>query len=222
MINYKQIFYLISALWLMATIVFATTTISDTSSSFTGNLAVDTNTLYVDSVNNRVGIGTTTPTSLLDISIPNLGSGGFVIKFDNPTTASEDAGLSTYSDSTGVSLLMATNMYFLSNGTLQKSKSIEESAGIMFQRGGRIQFYTDDETNIPERMRIDEDVYVGIGTESPEELIHLDKGTGFGGVKVDGSSGACLMLRDTDDAGWTKCNVLNGVMTCATDADGVC
>jgi len=59
MINYKQIFYLISALWIMSALVFATTTISDTSSSFTGNLAVDTNTLYVDSVNDRVGIGTT-------------------------------------------------------------------------------------------------------------------------------------------------------------------
>ena len=68
MINYKQIFYLISALWIMSALVFATTTISDTSSSFTGNLAVDTNTLYVDSVNDRVGIGTTSPLSKLHIT----------------------------------------------------------------------------------------------------------------------------------------------------------
>jgi hypothetical protein len=34
----------------------------------TGNLTVDTNTLFVDSVNNRVGIGTTTPTVPLQIS----------------------------------------------------------------------------------------------------------------------------------------------------------
>jgi hypothetical protein len=33
-----------------------------------GNLTVDTNTLFVDSVNNRVGIGTTTPTVPLQIS----------------------------------------------------------------------------------------------------------------------------------------------------------
>ncbi|MEK7572556.1 MAG: hypothetical protein AAB493_01735, partial [Patescibacteria group bacterium] len=31
------------------------------------NLTVDTNTLFVDSVNHRVGIGTTTPSSLLNI-----------------------------------------------------------------------------------------------------------------------------------------------------------
>lgn len=30
-----------------------------------------------------------------------------------------------------------------------------------------------------------------------------------------------MMFRDTDDAGYTECGWLNGVMTCATDADGV-
>ena len=32
-----------------------------------GNLTVDTNTLHVDSSNNRVGIGTTSPGQLLDV-----------------------------------------------------------------------------------------------------------------------------------------------------------
>ena len=36
--------------------------------SVVGNVAVDTNTLFVDSVNNRVGIGTTTPGSTLDVN----------------------------------------------------------------------------------------------------------------------------------------------------------
>ena len=36
--------------------------------SVVGNVAVDTNTLYVDSVNNRVGIGTTTPNKALHVS----------------------------------------------------------------------------------------------------------------------------------------------------------
>ena len=35
--------------------------------SVTGNLAVDTNTLYVDAANNRVGIGTSSPDYTLDI-----------------------------------------------------------------------------------------------------------------------------------------------------------
>ena len=40
--------------------------------SATGNLTVDTNTLFVDSVNKRVGIGTVSPTASLDIFSGNL------------------------------------------------------------------------------------------------------------------------------------------------------
>lgn len=32
----------------------------------------------------------------------------------------------------------------------------------------------------------------------------------------------CLMMRDTDDAGWSECTILNGTLSCGTDADGVC
>lgn len=39
----------------------------DTNIAIDGNLTVDTNTLYVDSANNRVGIGTTSPGSKLSI-----------------------------------------------------------------------------------------------------------------------------------------------------------
>jgi hypothetical protein len=39
-----------------------------TDGTFTGDLTVDTDTLYVDSTNNRVGIGTASPSRILDIS----------------------------------------------------------------------------------------------------------------------------------------------------------
>jgi len=32
----------------------------------------------------------------------------------------------------------------------------------------------------------------------------------------------CIMMRDTDDAGWTELTSLNGVLTATVDADGVC
>jgi hypothetical protein len=41
--------------------------ISGTTASFSGDLTVDTNTLYVDSTNNRVGIGDITPTEKLTV-----------------------------------------------------------------------------------------------------------------------------------------------------------
>jgi len=40
--------------------------------SVSGNLTVDTNTLFVDSVNNRVGIGTVSPTASLDIATGSI------------------------------------------------------------------------------------------------------------------------------------------------------
>ena len=62
---------------------------------------------------------------------------------------------------------------------------------------------------------------VGIGLIAPDEELHVE-GTGNVGVKIDGSSGGCLMIRDTDDAGWTECFTLNGVLSCTIDADGLC
>jgi hypothetical protein len=77
-----------------------------TSGTFTGDLTVDTNTLKVDSTNNRVGIGTTSPTQLLQVEsstnssevqvrLRGLTSGGggrsAVIGFDpSSTTAAEN------------------------------------------------------------------------------------------------------------------------------------
>jgi len=34
--------------------------------------------------------------------------------------------------------------------------------------------------------------------------------------------GGCFMILDSDGAGWTECSALNGTLSCATDADGVC
>ena len=63
---------------------------------------------------------------------------------------------------------------------------------------------------------------VGVGVTPSLGILHLDRGTGIGQITMDGSTGGCLMLRDTDDAGWTECDALDGVLTCSIDADGVC
>lgn len=60
-----------------------------------------------------------------------------------------------------------------------------------------------------------------IGTSSTVDTTFYGNVTSEGGVIIS-KSNSCLMLRDTDDAGWTKCTALNGVLSCATDADGVC
>jgi hypothetical protein len=62
---------------------------------------------------------------------------------------------------------------------------------------------------------------VGIGLINPDTELHLEGGTNTG-VKIDGSSGGCIMMRDTDDAGWSELTTLNGVPTWTIDADGIC
>jgi len=63
---------------------------------------------------------------------------------------------------------------------------------------------------------------VGIGTTSPDANLHVSDSSGFAVIKSSGISGGCLMFRDTDNNGWTECKFLDGVMTCAIDADGIC
>ena len=55
-------------------ITFADFTVNN--QNFTGNLTVDTDTLYVDSANNRVGIGNASPTQALDVTGDIITSGG--------------------------------------------------------------------------------------------------------------------------------------------------
>jgi hypothetical protein len=50
------------------------TVIDTTTGTFSGDLTVDTSTLYVDSANNRVGVGTVSPSSPLHISLPSSGT----------------------------------------------------------------------------------------------------------------------------------------------------
>jgi len=67
----------------------------------TGNLTVDTNTLFVDAANNRVGVGTLTPTVALDVvgtaNATNITRGGSqVFSRDNILgTVSQSAGVPT-------------------------------------------------------------------------------------------------------------------------------
>lgn len=107
------------------------------------------------------------------------------------------------------------------------------SAQIWDIQGSDVGFFVQDVTNskIPFRIEVgapmnalyvDSSGDIGIGTSSPRSIVDVDKGTGYGQITFDGSSGGCLMLRDTDDAGWTKCTALDGVLTCTTDADGIC
>jgi hypothetical protein len=65
-------------------------------------------------------------------------------------------------------------------------------------------------------------VNVGGGESTFSGPISMSIGSGFGQFTASGSTGGCLMIRDTDGVNWTKCKSLAGVLTCVADGDGVC
>ena len=108
-----------------------------------GNTIVS-DTVYVDEPNNRVGIGTTSPSAALNIVN------------SNPKIVLEDSdNIGTF----GQIRQQAGNLQFLSNNNTAN---------------GTIQFKLDDGTNITDAMYISSAGNVGIGTTSPGRLLDVD------------------------------------------------
>jgi len=138
----------------------------------TGDLTVDTNTLKVDSTNNRVGIGTAVLNNPLHIVL-------------TPNTASKTSG-SAFDDG-AVRLEGSLNATDAETAILVGNND-SLSAGIGFARensatwGTQLRFYnhspsitTTDE--LTERMRIDATGRLGLGTASPSAHLQVETST---------------------------------------------
>jgi len=112
----------------------------------TGDLTVDTNTLYVDSSDNNVGIGTTSP--IRPLHVHGATSGDIVFAMTNNSTGA------TTSDGFNLIIEGPTPDVLLRN---------RENSNMRFL------------TNNTERVRIDASGNVGIGTSSPSTLLHQKK-----------------------------------------------
>ena len=114
--------------------------------SLDGDLTVDTNTLHVDSTNDRVGIGTGSPTQKLEV---------------NGAIVARGAAESLTSD----------GIYLQNKG----SSVFDISAWRAGASGSILTFSTDSGSDDPaqERVRIDSNGNVGIGTDSPSGPLHV-------------------------------------------------
>ena len=132
--------------------------------TFSGDLTVDTNTLVVDSANNCVGIGTSSPTSynsnIDDLVVYNAASGGITI-----ATGTTSQGAIAFADGTGAADEVM--------GRIRYSHDVNEM---------------DFRVNNAEAMRIDSSGNVGIGTSSPNANHKLTI------VDVSGNGGGTLGL----------------------------
>ena len=96
-----------------------------TSATISGDLTVDTNTLKVDSTNNRVGIGTTAPSSIFEIvdaSSPQLR-----IK---DSTNNHIVGMQSYDTAANVGTVSNTRFDIISNNSERITISTDGSVGI--------------------------------------------------------------------------------------------
>ena len=146
------------------------------------DLNIDAGTLYLDVSENRVGIGTTSPKTTLNVAANNSGQGP-ILTLENTDTAI------TTNDVVG-------QIDFYSNdgstgGTGQKA-TIQAVAENSSGTGVGLTFGTSPfpNTTATERIRIDASGNVGIGTSSPSELLHLS------------SAEPVLRFTDSDDGNY--------------------
>jgi len=153
--------------------------------TFSGDLTVDTDTLYVDSTNNRVGIGTTSPTTAaLDVH------------------GSLDVIKAT--GSTGNSFIRFTD----SDASSDFSIGADDGSG-----AGSGAFIVYDRNNSAYRAVINSSGNVGIGLTNPAVRLHVKGGTNENVMIVDATGTSPNYIFDVRDDGTSKFRVTGSKTT---------
>ena len=152
-----------------------------------GGLTVDTSTLKVDSTNNRVGIGDTTPQALLDVG-GGYGSNTTVATFAHATDAYIEIENMTTQNGAGIILTNAgTKKWTIQKDTSAHSLHIQDTSGdvMKFLQGGHVLIGADsgDAFNADSMLRLQrtgDRVFIQIKTDTDQ-----DSGILFGTTSDD-------------------------------------
>jgi hypothetical protein len=161
-----------------------------TSATFSGDLTIDTNTLFVDSTNNRVGIGTTTPAINLHVK----GSGAYAgVRADNTGTTG-GGFFAAYQNGSQIGIVGVSGAVL---GTTGSDLAIFSETGksILFMPNG----------TGTEAMRVNSNGNVGIGTTSPGAKFHVKQGASEIPLVIDSSSASnpsYTQYRVNNSGGW--------------------
>jgi hypothetical protein len=132
-----------------------------------GNVSINSNTLYVDATNNRVGVGTAVPSTVFHV---NVASGNNGLRVSNTGNSASDFAVFDLVQNSGQKFVVYTN---------QENTTANANSGAFILQ-----------TGAAERLRITAAGLVGIGTSAPSANLHV-AGTA---IKVDGSSTATVNL----------------------------
>jgi len=186
--------------------------VAATSLQASGDLTIDTSLLKVDSLNDKVGIGTASPDYLLHISGANTSSPSAMLALEDTNTAYNSTN--PHPPGGGItfrSLYQSGSTNTVSLGTIQGIKENTTNAN----SAGALRFLTKPNgSTLNERLRIDSTGNVGIGTTSPSTKLDV-----VGDITAKTSDGAILNLQ-TSDTEVTTGEVLGAIHFQAPDEEG--
>lgn len=150
-------------------------------------LSIDTNTLYIDSTNNRVGIGTSSPATTLHVSGGTANTVSLIESTDTYAWLSmkDNSSANSYINSIGAS---GDNLQIISKDiTFRTTSAPNVSTG----------------TYGTERMRINSSGNVGIGDTAPDGSLHITRSS---------SSLQFVLERTTSNTGKFGIGINNGLV----------
>ena len=127
----------------------------------TGNSNFDSGTLFVDSVNDRIGIGTTSPGAMLDIW---RAEANYILDLTNTSESAFKFRTYNHGSANVQAVVFTQGLYY----------STTENATIKYFRGsGGSDGFLTFNTGGAERMRITTSGLVGVSTNAPYSQLHL-------------------------------------------------
>ena len=185
-------------------------TLDGNTATFAGNVTVDTDTLHVDSTNNRVGIGTTSPIAPLHIE-STINALADTDEPENCHLLLRNAANDT-NEGVGIGFLISAQTDDIGSSIVYKRTGSNAKGELRFN----VKTNTTDDGVITQAMTIDDSANVGIGTTSPDSPLHIqyDNSSGEGAVhsnfnnvglqieNTNASGVAAIQLRSSDSDGY--------------------